>query len=85
MESITISLPERMKEFVEAEVSEGQFGTASEYICKLIRREQIKKTRVTIDKSLLEALDSEFSPMTTADWKHIRQEVARRIVEQSSQ
>jgi len=64
---------------------QGSLARRSEYVRQLIRKDQINNERVAIDKLLVEALDSELSPMTKADWEHIRQEVDRRIAEQSGQ
>ena len=40
MSTMNISLPESMKDFVDAQVAERGYGTSSEYIRDLIRREQ---------------------------------------------
>jgi antitoxin ParD1/3/4 len=40
MGTMNISLPESMKDFVDAQVAERGFGTSSEYVRELIRREQ---------------------------------------------
>lgn len=40
MGTMNISLPDGMKDFVDAQVEERGYGTSSEYIRDLIRREQ---------------------------------------------
>lgn len=40
MSTMNISLPETLKVFVEQQVAEKGYGTASEYVRGLIRREQ---------------------------------------------
>lgn len=40
MSTMNISLPEPMKAFVDAQVSERGYGTSSEYVRELIRKEQ---------------------------------------------
>ena len=40
MSTMNISLPEALKSFVDAQVSSGGFGTSSEYIRELIRKDQ---------------------------------------------
>lgn len=40
MATMNISLPEGLKEFVEAQVDEGGYGTSSEFVRDLIRRQQ---------------------------------------------
>jgi len=53
---ITISLPETMMEFIDAEVSEGGFDSASDYIRRLVREAQKRKAREELEKLLLEGL-----------------------------
>ena len=40
MATMNVSLPDPLKAFVEAQVSEGGYGTSSEFVRELIRREQ---------------------------------------------
>jgi antitoxin ParD1/3/4 len=40
MATMNISLPEPLKRFVDAQVDSGSYGTSSEYVRMLIRREQ---------------------------------------------
>ena len=39
MTTMNISLPEKMKEFVDGRVEAGHYGTASEYVRDLIRKD----------------------------------------------
>ena len=78
METMNISLPPALKEFVEAQVNTGNFGTVSEYIRQLIREDQERRLREQIDRKLLEALDGGTTPLTAEDWQTLRVEVRRR-------
>ncbi|MCC5976639.1 MAG: type II toxin-antitoxin system ParD family antitoxin [Salinarimonas sp.] len=40
MSRLTISMPDQMNEWVEAQVSEGRYGNVSEYFRDLVRRDQ---------------------------------------------
>ncbi|MFM9978891.1 MAG: type II toxin-antitoxin system ParD family antitoxin [Sphingomonadaceae bacterium] len=40
MSTMNISLPEPLKRFIDAQVESGSYGTSSEYVRMLIRREQ---------------------------------------------
>ena len=40
MATMNISLPDPLKQFVDAQVEGGSYGTSSEYVRMLIRREQ---------------------------------------------
>ncbi|MFC7402091.1 type II toxin-antitoxin system ParD family antitoxin [Citricoccus sp. GCM10030269] len=42
MATMNVSLPDGLKEFVEAQVEERSYGTSSEFIRDLIRREQAR-------------------------------------------
>jgi antitoxin ParD1/3/4 len=40
MSTMNISLPEALKEFVDEQVAQGGYGTSSEYVRELIRKDQ---------------------------------------------
>ena len=40
MSTMNISLPETLKAFVDTQVSQGGYGTCSEYVRELIRKDQ---------------------------------------------
>lgn len=80
METMNISLPEPLKEFVEKEVSNGGYSSVSEYIRKLVREDQKRKEQERVEALLLEALESgEPTKMTKADWEKIRREGLARL------
>jgi len=56
MSSMNISLPESLKSFVDEQVSQRGFGTSSEYVHELIRRD---KERRQLQGLLLEGASSE--------------------------
>jgi antitoxin ParD1/3/4 len=55
MGTMNISLPESMKDFVDAQVADRGFGTSSEYVRELIRRDQ---DRCRLRDMLLEGANS---------------------------
>ncbi len=77
MSTMNISLPERLKSFVEEQVSSRGYGTSSEYVRELIRRDQDRQRL----RGLL--LDGEASPpasSTERAWLDSLRERARRLV-----
>jgi antitoxin ParD1/3/4 len=40
MSTVNISLPDTLKSFVDEQVSKGSYGTSSEYVRELIRKDQ---------------------------------------------
>jgi antitoxin ParD1/3/4 len=55
MATLNVSLPDVMREFVDAEVASGDYGTASAYIQQLIRRD---RRRAEVRQMLLDGLAS---------------------------
>lgn len=45
MSRLTISMPEQMNEWVEAQISTGRYGNVSEYFRDLVRRDQKRRER----------------------------------------
>lgn len=62
MTTMDISLPDSLKAYVDDQVREGGYGTSSEYLCELIRRDQ---DRSRMRALLLEGLRS--APAGPAD------------------
>ena len=79
MDTMNIALPAAMKSFVQEQVDEGGYSSVSEYIRRLIREDQERKTRLETDRKLLEALDSGPAvPWTTEDLEALKQRVRQR-------
>jgi antitoxin ParD1/3/4 len=81
MTSINVSLPESLKQFVEERADSRGCGTADEYLRTLIREEQTRRARESLDAKLLEGLQSPTSEMTDAGWAELREEVLARSPE----
>ncbi len=58
MSTMNISLPETLKSFVDAQVSDGDYTSSSEYMRELLRKEQ---DRVRLREMLLEGAASPLS------------------------
>jgi antitoxin ParD1/3/4 len=73
MSTVNISLPEPMKDFVESQVTEGMYGSASDYIRTLIREDQKRKAQEELEKKLLAALDQgHFQEVTPEFFNQLR-------------
>jgi len=78
--SINISLPPALKDWVEAQVAAGGYGTTSEFFRQLLRAEKQRQLREQIDENLHSALDGgEATSMSKKDWEGIRREGRKRI------
>ncbi len=72
--SMNISLPSVLRQWVEDQVETRGFGTASEFVRDMIRREREKAVRAQVDRALIDALQSPLTEMTDKDWDDIRKE-----------
>lgn len=62
MVEMNVSLPERMKDWVEERLKDGCYATASDYVRELIRRDQ--EQRDTLVGALIEGEESGTSSRT---------------------
>ena len=74
---MTISLPDPMREFVEAEVNDGNYGSASELFRELLRERQKRKAQDKLESLLLEGLESGKPIEVTPDYLKKRQQELR--------
>jgi antitoxin ParD1/3/4 len=79
MTTMNISLPAAMRKFVEKQVSEEGYSTASEYIRTLVREEQKRKAKEKLESLILEGLNSgESIEVTPEYWEEIRRRLQER-------
>ncbi|MBC7377162.1 MAG: type II toxin-antitoxin system ParD family antitoxin [Burkholderiaceae bacterium] len=79
MQSMNISLPEPLKQFVDGQISTGRYSTASEYVLELIRADEKRKAEEHLEAKLLEGLNSAETELTPSDWRAIRQEAMAKV------
>lgn len=80
MTTMNVSLPDEMKSFVDAQIANGGYSTASEYIRMLVRDAQKRAAEEKLEKLLLEGLESgPGKPFTAEDWEGIRRRARARI------
>jgi antitoxin ParD1/3/4 len=79
MESMNISLPEPLKQFVDQQIAGGRYGSVSEYVRSLIRDDEKRKAQAQLEALLLEGLNGEESALTAQDWASIRKEALARV------
>ncbi len=79
MQTMNISLPDPMKQYVEEQVSAGGYSSASEYVRELVRTDQKRKTKEALEQTLLAAL-KEGKPVeaTREWWATLRHEMTER-------
>lgn len=79
MPTMNISLPETLKEFVEAQVRSGDYSSVSEFMRALVRQEQKEREREKLELRILEGLNSGDAVEVTPEmWNGLRQRLRRR-------
>ena len=79
MQTMNISLPETLKDFVDQQIAAGRYSTASEYVRELIRNDEKQKAEEQLSTLLREGLQSKETEFTREDWKAIRAEAVARV------
>ena len=79
MQSMNISLPDPLKQFVDGQVAQGRYSSASEYVRELIRADEKRKAEEELEAKLLEGINSVESELTPANWIAIRKEALARV------
>jgi antitoxin ParD1/3/4 len=77
MDSMNISLPRRLKAWIEGQVADGRYSSVSEYVRELIRADEKAKAQAKLEGLLLEGLDSEETAWTESDWQALERRAAR--------
>jgi antitoxin ParD1/3/4 len=79
MTTMNISLPDEMKAFVESQMAQDGYASASEYLRALIRNDQKRLARHELELKLLEGLQGPTVTMNGEDWDSIEQEAQERF------
>lgn len=80
MSTITISVPESLKEYVEEQVRARGFGNVSEFFRSLVREDQRQQQDQELTNRLIEGLDSGVGAKATDEfWSEMRQEALKLI------
>ena len=79
MQTINISLPDPLKDFVDHQIAEGRYSSVSEYIRELIREDEKRRAEERLEALLLEGLESEESVLTRGDFEAIRREALAQL------
>jgi antitoxin ParD1/3/4 len=84
MAVVNISLPDKMKQYVEDRVSEGEYNTTSEYIRDLIRAEQRHRAEQHLESLLIRGMESPSSEWTKDDVDYVKNAVRARLAEKQA-
>jgi antitoxin ParD1/3/4 len=85
MQTMNISLPDQLKEFVDHQIGSGRYSTVSEYVRDLIREDEKRAAQEKLEALLLEGIQSsQPTEMTRQDWEDIRREALKQFESRKS-
>jgi antitoxin ParD1/3/4 len=76
MTTVTISLPETLKSFIDEQLATKGYGNVSEYFRSLLREAQEREEEARLEGLLLEGLTTggDDIPLTRAFWQELKSE-----------
>jgi antitoxin ParD1/3/4 len=79
MSTLSISIPEALRTFVDEQVSRGRFGDISQYFAALVAEDQRRIAQAKLEEKLMEGMDS--GPGIEATDQYWQQKEARLLAE----
>jgi antitoxin ParD1/3/4 len=84
MQTMTISLPNDLREYVDSRTQSGGFGNTSEYVRDLIRRERDRRAQDALEEQLIANLASPRVEWTPQVRERLLATVENRIAKRRS-
>ncbi|MEO5341030.1 MAG: type II toxin-antitoxin system ParD family antitoxin [Magnetococcus sp. MYC-9] len=85
MQSVNISLPEPLKQFVDGQIAQGRYSSVSEYMHELIRADEKLKAEEQLEEKLLEGMNSPESELGSTGWVGLREEALALLESRKAQ
>jgi antitoxin ParD1/3/4 len=83
MTTLTISLPDSLKEFIDREVEAKGYGNVSEYVRGLLREARAAEADARLEALLIEGLArGEDIPASSKFWRELRRDAANVLAKQ---
>jgi len=81
MQTVNISIPDDLKRFVDGQVSQGHYSSASEYLNALIQADERRKAEALLEAKLVEGLSSPEHVLDDQEWADIRQDAMSELAQ----
>ncbi|MBZ0252031.1 MAG: hypothetical protein K8I02_01710 [Candidatus Methylomirabilis sp.] len=80
MANVTVSMPEELKDWIDAQARRGGYADPAEYIRALIRDDRKAKAEDLVEQMILQGFDSgPGKEMKKKEWAALRARVSRRV------
>ena len=77
MATMNISLPQQMKDWVEAQTADGRYANASDFVRDMIRKEQVKAEKIAKLRELY--LEGKASPSHVVNRDELLREIKNKL------
>lgn len=78
--SLSISLPESQRTWIDAQVAARGYASVSDYLCGLVIAEQERRAQEQLEELLLEGVNSGPGDLDTPElWERLRARAAARV------
>lgn len=74
MTTLTLSLPDEMKAFIEAQAARDGHTSVDEYVRTLVLQAQKREAKLELEAKLLEGMQGPFVPLTRGEWESMERE-----------
>ena len=82
MATMSITLPDEAKAFLEEQVAAEGYASVSDYLGAIIREVRLRKAKLALEAKLREAIESgPATPMTREDWDELERRVWERHIQ----
>lgn len=85
MAIVNISLPDKMREYIDERMREGSYNTTSEYFRDLIREDQKRQAEKRLETLLIKGIESPEGTWTKDDIDDVKKLVRERLAEKKSE
>ena len=80
MQTMNVSLPESLTEYVQQQVVRLGYDNAGDYIRELVQADQLRKEKLALEAEVLRGLEcKETVPFNEQTWNEMRVELQRRL------
>lgn len=86
MQTLSISLPDQFKDYIDQQIAGGEFASISDYFLQLLQKDREQKEEDQVEAFLNESLndDEEERELTPAEWADIRNEALTALQSRQS-
>jgi antitoxin ParD1/3/4 len=75
MTTLSLTLTDSLKEFVETQATAAGFASPSDYVEALLREAQKRQAWVKVEALIVEGMQTPARGMTSADWEQLRRDI----------